>query len=124
MSNWYSLPDCELMLDTWGDKNGASCQYSPVSSNLLSAMPEMASLYVSIPRWISPENLSRCLLTIGDFFSMLLLLCGLWPVFVRTSELVAIALVAAFLINVNWELGHGFKHSLCPCKEDIFAGTI
>lgn len=46
MSNWYSLPDSELMVDTWGDKSGASHQYCPVSSNLESAMPEVASLYL------------------------------------------------------------------------------
>lgn len=46
MSNWYSLPDSELMVDTWGEKNSASCQYSSVASNLPSAMPEVASLYL------------------------------------------------------------------------------
>lgn len=46
MSNWYSLPDSELMVDTWGVKNRASCQHSPVSSNLQSAVPELASLYL------------------------------------------------------------------------------
>lgn len=90
---------------------------------------------VNSPRWISPKNLSYCLLTIGGFSAC----CNYWlvanpfkwevcavcPVFVRkTSELAVIAPVAAFLLNVDWELVHGFKHSSCPCKEDIFAGAI
>lgn len=48
--------------------------------------------------------------------------CALCHVFVtRISELAVVALVATFLINVNWELAHGFLPLLCLCKEDIFA---
>lgn len=42
--SWNSLPDSELMVGAWGDKHGAACQYSPSSSNLPSATPEVTSL--------------------------------------------------------------------------------
>lgn len=91
-------------------------------------------LVLNSPRWILPKNLCCCLLTIGDFWACCYYwlgenpfkweVCALCHVFVtRTSELAVVALVATFLINVNWELAHGFLHLLCPCKEDIFAGA-
>ena len=133
MSNWYSLPDSELMVDTWGDKNGASCQYSSGSSNLQSAVPEVASLYLIALHGFLPRIYLAVLWPLETFWAC----CYYWLVenpfkwevcvgcpVRRTSKLAATALVAAFLINVNWELVHGFKPSLCPCREGIFAGAI
>lgn len=73
--------------------------------------------------------MSCCLLTLGDFsacsYCWMVENPSKWEVVLRgTAQLAVAALVEAFLINVNQELVHGFRPSLCPCREDIFVGPM
>lgn len=132
MSSWYSLPQSKLTVSIRGGENGVSWQHSPVSRSLPSAVPEVASLclialggflpriYLAVFWSLETSLITLLLLAGGKYFQMGGVRC---VPFVCETNTAAVALVAAFLINVRWGPAHSFKHSLSPCREDVFAGA-
>lgn len=57
------------MVGAWGDKHGAACQYSPSSSNLPSAMPEVTSLCLIALHGFLPRIYLAVFWPLGTFLS-------------------------------------------------------